>query len=89
MARPLRVEFAGAVYHVTARGNKRRQIFFTQRDFTKFREYLGLARERFGCFLHSYVLMSNHYHLILETPEANLSKVRNTKRGRTPRGVSP
>ena len=75
MARPLRIEFEGAVYHVTARGNERKKIFFTKRDYERFKEYLTFARERFGCFLHGYVLMSNHYHLILETPEGNLSRI--------------
>ncbi len=60
MARPLRVEFEGAVYHVTARGNERRKIFYAKRDYERFKEYLIFAQERFGCFLHGYVLMSNH-----------------------------
>jgi len=75
MSRPLRIEFAGAFYHVTARGNERKKIFVSQRDYAQFLDYLGIARERFGCVLHAYVLMGNHYHLLLETPEANLSKV--------------
>nr|WP_320048346.1 transposase [uncultured Desulfuromonas sp.] len=75
MSRPLRIEFAGAFYHVTARGNERKKIFVSQRDYARFKDYLGIARERFGCVLHAYVLMGNHYHLLLETPEANLSKV--------------
>lgn len=75
MARPLRIEFEGAYYHVTARGNERRKIFFTQRDFEKFKGYITTAQEKYGFFLHSYVLMSNHYHLIMETPAANLSRI--------------
>lgn len=75
MARPLRIEYAGAFYHVTARGNDRKKIFFTQRDYTRFKEYLAQAQERFGCVLHAYVLMGNHYHLLVETPEANLGQV--------------
>jgi REP-associated tyrosine transposase len=75
MSRPLRIEFAGAYYHVTARGNERKKIFVSQRDYARFKEYLESARERFGCILHAYVLMGNHYHLLLETPEANLSNV--------------
>ena len=55
MARPLRIEFAGAVYHVTARGNERKKIFFGKRDYERFKEYLCVAGERFGCFLHGYV----------------------------------
>ena len=75
MARQLRIEYAGAYYHVTARGNERRKIFFTQRDFEKFKEYLMGGQKKYGYILHSYVLMTNHYHLIIETPEGNLSRV--------------
>ncbi len=75
MARPLRVEYEGAVYHVTARGNERGQIFFSKRDYEKFKEYMAAAKEKYGLILHAYVLMTNHYHLLIETPEKNLSKI--------------
>lgn len=75
MARPLRVEYEGAVYHVTARGNERGKIFFSKRDYEKFKEYIAAAKERYGFILHAYVMMTNHYHLIIETPEKNLSKI--------------
>ncbi len=75
MARPLRVEFEGAMYHVTARGNERRKIFFCRRDYDKFREYLGEAKEKYRFLLNAYVLMPNHYHLVVETPEKNLSRI--------------
>ena len=75
MARPLRVEYEGAVYHVTARGNEKKKIFFTPADYKKFRDYLEVAKQKHGIMIHSYVLMSNHYHLIVETPGGNLSKV--------------
>jgi putative transposase len=75
MARPLRIEFEGAIYHVTARGNERGKIFFSKRDYEKFKEYITIAKEKYGFILHAYVLMTNHYHLIIETPEKNLSKV--------------
>lgn len=75
MARQLRVEYEGAIYHITARGNERKKIFFTERDYQRFKEYLVIAQERFGCVLHAYVLMGNHYHMILETKEKNLSRV--------------
>lgn len=75
MARPLRVEYEGAVYHVTARGNERGKIFFSKRDYEKFKEYIAAAKEKYGFILHAYVLMTNHYHLIIETPEKNLSKI--------------
>ena len=75
MARPLRIEYEGAVYHVTSRGNDKRKVFFSRKDYEKFKEYLGNAIEKFGFILHGYVLMTNHYHLIIETPERNLSKI--------------
>lgn len=75
MARALRIEYEGAVYHVTARGNERRKIFFSRKDYEKFKEYLAEAKEKYRYLLHAYVLMTNHYHLIIETPEKNLSKI--------------
>ncbi len=74
MARPLRMEYEGAVYHVTARGNERKKIYSCKRDYEKFIEYLANARNKYKIMIHCYVLMSNHYHLIIETPEANLSR---------------
>ena len=75
MARPLRIEYPGAFYHVTARGNERKRIYFTKRDYLKFREYIEDAQEKYGCLLHVYVFMTNHYHMIIETPNPNISKV--------------
>ncbi len=75
MARPLRIEFEGALYHVTSRGDDRRKIFSTKRDYKKFKEYLRDAKEKYRFILHCYVLMSNHYHLLIETPEKNLSRI--------------
>ena len=75
MARPLRLEYEGAVYHVTARGNERGKIYFSKRDYEKFKEYLAAAKEKYGFILHAYALMTNHYHLIIETPVKNLSKI--------------
>ncbi len=60
MARPLRIEYAGALYHVTARGNERKRIYFTKTDYGKFREYIEGAQEKYGCLLHAYVFMTNH-----------------------------
>jgi REP element-mobilizing transposase RayT len=74
MARPLRVEYPGAVYHVINRGNAGEKIFKNFRDREKFLEYLEKAVERFGLTVHTYCLMSNHYHILLETPEPNLSR---------------
>ena len=75
MARPLRIAYEGAMYHVTARGNERRNIFFSESDYHKFLEYLTEAKKKFNTNFHCYVLMSNHYHLIIETPKANVSRV--------------
>ena len=75
MARPLRLEFDGAFYHITARGNERKNIFFGQADYRKFHSYLKEAGKKFGIFIHAYVLMTNHYHLLIETPQSNLSRV--------------
>ena len=74
MARPLRIEFPGGVYHVTARGNGREAIFLTEADRRLFLDLLGQAIDRFQWRCHAYCLMANHYHLLIETPEANLSR---------------
>jgi len=75
MARPLRISFEGAFYHVTSRGNERKAVFKSKRDREKFLEYLETATERYGAIIHAYCLMDNHYHLLLETPAANLSQI--------------
>ena len=74
MARPLRIEFPGAVYHVTARGDGRGTIFRDDADRRKFLEILErtVSVRRWVC--HAYCLMGNHYHLLIETPEGNLSR---------------
>ncbi|MGA2556304.1 MAG: transposase [Verrucomicrobiota bacterium] len=72
MARPIRIEYPGAVYHVMARGNQGRPIFADDQDRRRFLETLGEAHCKTGWRVHAYVLMGNHYHLLLETPEANL-----------------
>ena len=74
MARPLRVEFAGAVYHVMARGHERRDIFRDDKDRGRFLETLAEVVPQFGLRLHAYCVMPNHYHLVLGTPRANLSR---------------
>jgi len=74
MARQLRIEYEGAFYHITYRGNERKRIFFAESDYHKFRQYLVKAQERYGIVLHCYILMTNHYHFLIETPYANLSK---------------
>jgi len=74
MARPLRIEYEGAVYHVTARGNAKQTIFVDNGDRQKFLMVLGDVVSRFHWNCHAYCLMSNHYHLVIETLEANLSR---------------
>ena len=74
MARALLIEIAGGRYHLNARGNERKDIFWDDTDRFHFLELLGESSERFGTRVHAYVLMNNHYHLLVETPEANLSR---------------
>ena len=74
MARPLRIEYEGAVYHVTSRGNARANIYLSDEDRVMFLDVLHYVVDRFGWLCHSYCLMTNHYHLMIETPQANLSR---------------
>ena len=74
MARPLRTDFPGAVHHVTSRGNERRDIFYDDTDREMFLSFLGTAVRRFGWSLTAFVLMTNHFHLVIQTPEGNLSR---------------
>ena len=73
MARPLRLEFSGAIYHLTGRGNARQKIFFSDADRQLFLDTLAGAVDRYGWICHAYCLMANHYHLLVETPKPNLS----------------
>jgi putative transposase len=75
MARPLRIECPGALYHITSRGNEQKDVFKSRRDREQFLSYLESAVERYGAVVHAYCLMNNHYHLLLETPEGNLSQI--------------
>jgi REP element-mobilizing transposase RayT len=74
MARPLRIEYPGALYHVTSRGDRQEVIFDDDQDRRAFLHVLGEVVSRFRWRCHGYCLMSNHYHLMIETPEANLAK---------------
>jgi putative transposase len=74
MARPLRIDYADAYYHVTCRGNERREIFRGDQDRRAFLERVQRSLEIYGVRLHCYVLMSNHFHLVVQTPKANLSE---------------
>lgn len=73
MVRPLRIEYPGALYHVTSRGNARANIFLDDRDRKVFLDTLSLTIKRYHWLCHSYCLMGNHYHLLIETPDGNLS----------------
>ena len=74
MARPLRIQRTGCWYHVTARGNEQRQIFVDDKDRRHFLELLEATVRMFSLRLHAFVLRSNHYHLLLEITEVNLSR---------------
>lgn len=74
MSRPLRIEFQGALYHVTSRGNARQDIYLTDADRQQFLNVLENVCQRFNWAVHAYCLMSNHYHLLIETPDGNLAK---------------
>jgi putative transposase len=74
MSRPLRLEFSGAVWHVTSRGNERREIFRDDEDREAFLGVLGRVASMFRFRVYAWVLMGNHYHLLLETPEPNLAR---------------
>jgi putative transposase len=74
MSRPLRIEFPGALYHLTSRGDGRSDIYLADDDRVLFLSVLGQVCERFNWECHSYCLMTNHYHLMIETPEGNLSQ---------------
>jgi putative transposase len=73
MARPLRITFPGAVYHVTSRGNEKKPIFGDDGDRLFFLDTLNRVRLRYHWLCHAYCLMENHYHLLIETPDGNLS----------------
>ena len=74
MARPIRLEFPGAIYHVTTRGDGGEDIFTDDQDRLQFLTVLGEVVSRAGWIVHAYVLMDNHYHLLVETPNGNLSR---------------
>src|SRR5262245_38818198 len=73
MPRPLRIEYAGARYHVMSRGDRREAIFHDDADRQEFLRSLGQACLKTGWQVHAYCLMNNHFHLVIETPQPNLS----------------
>ena len=74
MTRPVRIEFEGALYHATSRGNRKGTIYEDDSDRKQFLTILGEVIRTYNWVCHSYCLMSNHYHLVIETPDGNLSK---------------
>ncbi len=74
MARPLRIEFAGGLYHLTSRGDGREDIYRGYGDRRVFLDLFAQVCDRFSWWAHAYCLMTNHYHLLVETPDGNLSK---------------
>ncbi len=73
MSRPLRIEYAGAVYHITSRGNEKKAVYKDDVDRETFLDTLFQVNKRYNWICHAYCLMNNHYHLIIETPDGNLS----------------
>jgi len=74
MARPIRLDYPDSFYHVLSRGNERRDIFYEEKDYLKFLAILAKMVDRFKVEVHAYVLLKNHYHLLIRTKEANLSR---------------
>ena len=75
MARPLGIEYPGAFYHITSRGNELKDVFKGQEDREKFLSYFETSTLRYGAVIHVYCMMGNHYHILMETPEGNLSQI--------------
>ncbi len=73
MSRPLRIEYPGAVYHVTSRGNEKKPVFRDDQDRESFLNTLHQVNKRYHWICHAYCLMGNHYHLLIETPDGNLA----------------
>ena len=74
MAKPLRIEFSGALYHVTSHGDGRESIYLDEGDRHLFFGVLAEVVRNFNWAIHAYCLMDNHYHLMVETPDGNLCK---------------
>ena len=74
VSRPLRIEFAGALYHVTSRGDGQKKIYLDDHDRMGYLDVLSEVCKRFNWRIHAYCLMDNHYHLLIETPDGNLSQ---------------
>lgn len=74
MTRPLRIELSGGLYHVTSRGDRREDIYFSDSDREAWLTLFGEVCKRFNWICHAYCLMTNHYHVVVETPEGNLAQ---------------
>ena len=74
MARPLRINVENGWRHITSRGHRGEAIFLDKRDHLKFLDLVGELGERYRVQVHGYVLMGNHYHLLIRTPDANASR---------------
>lgn len=88
MTRPLRLEFPGALYHVTARGNRRHPIYLDDTDRRAWFGALGDACARSNCVVHAYCQMNNHFHLLIETVDGNLSAAMRQLNGNFSRGFN-
>ncbi|MDY6857454.1 MAG: transposase [Thermodesulfobacteriota bacterium] len=75
MARPLKITYPIAFYHVTSHGNERKVIFKSKRDRQKFLDYFESATQKYNTVIHEFCLMDTHYHLLLETPSGNLPQI--------------
>jgi len=75
MARAYRLQGEDLLYHITSRGDDRKKIFIGEYDFSKFLEYLKLAQNKYKFYLYAYCLMGNHYHLLIETTQPNISRI--------------
>ncbi|MGQ9656122.1 MAG: transposase, partial [Thermodesulfobacteriota bacterium] len=75
MARPLRIQYPDASYHLTSWGNEGKPVFRTQANRRRFLSYLESACKEYGAIIHVYCLMGNHYHLLIETPPGNLFQI--------------
>jgi len=75
MARPLRIKFSGALYHVTSRGHAQENIHRDDTDMSQYYTVLAEVCGRSNCIIHAYCLMDNHYHLLVETPEHKKNRI--------------